>query len=289
VRCACIDIGSNTTRLLVAEPDRGALREVLAQRVFTRLRAVDGAIPHEKIGEVAAVVSSQVQLAREAGAGEVRAVATAAVRGAANGGELCAAVRDASGVDVAVLSGQDEARLAFLGATSTHDDVPEGLVAVVDVGGGSTEIVCGTAGGGVSWAQSFALGSGTLTDALVRSDPPTDDELAAIREAVRAMLAPVAPPPPLAAFAVGGSATSLRRLVGETLDHVALWGAITAVCTGPAAEIAERFDLHAERVRVLPAGMVVLDEAGALLGAPLRIACGGLREGVILDALREAC
>jgi exopolyphosphatase/guanosine-5'-triphosphate,3'-diphosphate pyrophosphatase len=149
VRCACIDIGSNTTRLLVAEPDEAGLREVLAQRVFTRLRSVDDTIAAEKLGEVAATVAAQVRLARDAGADDVVAVGTAAIRGARNGDELCAAVRDASGVEVAVLSGEDEARLAFLGATRTARDVPDEMVAVVDVGGGSSEIVCGTAKGGV--------------------------------------------------------------------------------------------------------------------------------------------
>jgi len=76
--------------------------------------------------------------------------------------------------------------------------------------------------------------------------------------------------------------------VGETLDHVSLGAAIAAICAGPSEEMSDRFDLHVERVRVLPAGMVVLDEAVSLLGIPLRIACGGLREGVILDALGGA-
>src|SRR3954452_22997542 len=122
MRCACIDIGSNTTRLLVAELDETGLREVTTQRVFTRLRGFEGSIPAETVGEVAETVASQVRLAGESGAEDVRIVATAAIRGAGNRDELCAAVRAASGVPVVVLSGEDEARLAFMGATRTLRD-----------------------------------------------------------------------------------------------------------------------------------------------------------------------
>jgi exopolyphosphatase/guanosine-5'-triphosphate,3'-diphosphate pyrophosphatase len=107
VRRACIDIGSNTTRLLVAACDRGRLEEVHQVRSFTQLRRgvlEGGRISPEKIAEVVAVVSSQLMLARELGAAEVLGVATAAVRRAANGAELIAAVRDACGLDVVVLS-----------------------------------------------------------------------------------------------------------------------------------------------------------------------------------------
>src|SRR3954447_8389567 len=100
MKCACIDIGSNTTRLLVAELDDSGLREVTTQRVFTRLRGTEGSIPAEKVGEVAETVASQVRLAGESGAEHVRIVATAAIRSADNREELCAAVRESCGVPV---------------------------------------------------------------------------------------------------------------------------------------------------------------------------------------------
>ena len=84
---------------------------------------------------------------------------------------------------------------------------------------------------------------------------------------------------------MGGSATSLRRLIGAELDHETLGRAIRVVCDAPAAEVARRFDLHLERVRVLAAGMLLLDAASACFGIPLQIAGGGLREGVILERL----
>jgi exopolyphosphatase/guanosine-5'-triphosphate,3'-diphosphate pyrophosphatase len=285
MRCACIDIGSNTTRLLVAELDDTGLREITTQRVFTRLRGFEGSIPAETVGEVAQTVASQVRLAGESGAEEVRIVATAAIRSAGNRDELCAAVREACGVPVVVLSGEDEARLAFMGATRTLRHEVSGPVAVVDVGGGSTELVCGTVADGVSWSASFRVGSGFLADGYVRSDPPTPEELERIRNHVAGVLDGTEAPPVLSAYAVGGSATSLRRLIGAVLDHENLGRAIRVVCSAPAAEVADQFDLHVERVRVLPAGMVLLDAVSTLLGLPLQIAGGGLREGVILERL----
>jgi exopolyphosphatase/guanosine-5'-triphosphate,3'-diphosphate pyrophosphatase len=285
MRSACIDIGSNTTRLLVAERADAGLREILGQRVFTRLRRHEGAIPAEKVAELAATVAAQARLAREAGAGRVRIVATAAIRGAANRDELCATVHAAAGLPVHVLSGEDEARLAFSGAVSTLSSGPAGTVAVVDIGGGSSELVFGTAAGGVESSASLAVGSGVLADRHIRTDPPGNDDLDRIRAEVAAAFAGLEAPPVQAAYAVGGSATSLRRLVGPMLDCDALARACAVVCAEPSAAVARRFDLHPERVHVLPAGLLLLDAASELLGLPLQIASGGLREGVILEDL----
>src|SRR3954452_6584 len=287
LRWACIDIGSNTTRLLVAEPEDGALREVLSQRTFTRLLGHEGAIPDDKVRLVADTVASQVRLARECGAHDIRAVATAAIRGAANRDELCDAIHRASGVRVAVLSGDDEARLAFAGATRMLRRAPEGTVAVVDVGGGSSELVCGTVEGGVECSASFRVGSGYLADHYLRSDPPSAAELESVRSHVAGVFEGLEPPRSGAAYAVGGSATSLRRLIGAVLDHETLGRGIRVLSDAPCDEVARRFEIHPERVRVLPAGMLLLDAASTLLGAPLQIAGGGLREGVILERMGD--
>ena len=182
MRCACVDIGTNTTRLLVAEPDgAGGLREVARLRHFLRLRPrPGGALEPETIAQVADAVAAQAHIARGHGACRVRVVATAAIRAASNGDALCAAVRAASGSEVVVLTGEQEARLAFAGATRMLPADPPGLVGVVDVGGGSSELVAGTVTGGVTWWASFPLGSGVLTERHLRSDPPTPDELDAV-------------------------------------------------------------------------------------------------------------
>ena len=284
--CGCIDIGSNTTRVLVAEACDGRLRELLQRRAFTRIGKglKPGAeIPRAKIEEVAGVVASHRELAEQVGADPVRTVATAAIRAAANRDEFVAIVSERGGVEVTILDGEEEARLAFLGATRTLGRELEGTVAVVDVGGGSTEIAIGTVAGGVTWWASFRLGSGHLADEYLHSDPPAASELQAMGAHAAGVLDGLDLPRPGSAVAVGGSAASLRRLVGALLEPETTQRALRVLSDAPVAEVSERFALDPQRVRLLPAGMLILDAAAHALGCPLVIGKGGLREGVLLE------
>ncbi|MFL5831103.1 MAG: Ppx/GppA phosphatase family protein [Solirubrobacteraceae bacterium] len=287
MRRACIDIGSNTTRLLVADGDADQLTEVHQERAFTRIGhgvRLDGMISQDKIADVVEVVIGQLHTAQRLGAQEVRAVATAAIRQAANGAALVEAIRAACGVSVDVLSGDEEARLAFVGAARTLDHAPAGELGVVDVGGGSSELVVGRAPDQVSWCTSFAIGSGDLADGCLRSDPPSADELAEARERVAGAVHGLQAPHPAEAVAVGGSATSLRQLAGPLLDAAAFARSLTLLGSQPAAEVARRFGLELERVRLLPAGLLILEAASQMFGTSLQIARGGVREGVLLEA-----
>ncbi len=289
--CGCIDIGTNTTRVLVAQARRGRLEEVLQRRAFTHLGrglGPDDEIPADRIAATAEVVAAQHALAREAGASAIRTVATAVVRRAANTAEFCAAVRRRCGVVVAVLDGEEEARLAFLGATRTFGDPLAGRVAVVDVGGGSTEIAVGTSAAGVEWSASLPFGSGVLADRFLRGDPPHPDELAAARLHAERALDGLEPPAVDRALAVGGSAASLRRLVGPVLDRAALDRALDVLAQDSAAQVAARYRLEAQRVRLLPAGLLALGAVAARIDEPLQIGNGGLREGVLLDLAGSA-
>jgi exopolyphosphatase/guanosine-5'-triphosphate,3'-diphosphate pyrophosphatase len=284
--CACIDIGSNTTRVLVADASGGRLTEVLQRRVFTRIGRglkAGAAIPRAKIEEVAEVVAEQRALAESVGACALRAVATAAIRGASNRDEVVARVCEGGGVDLAVLDDVEEARLAFLGATRTLGRPLAGLVGVVDVGGGSSEIAVGTMAGGVEWSASFQIGSGFLADHYLRNDPPSAADLHAMREHAEGVLDGLEIPSPETAVAVGGSATSLRKLVGAVLEPETLQRALRVLSGAPAAEVGRRFGIEPERVTLLPGGILILDAASQRLGRPLQIGRGGLREGVLLD------
>jgi len=287
---ACIDIGSNTTRLLVAECDGGGLSERHQERSFTSIgRALgdDGAIGADKLAEVVAVVHDQLVSARRAGATDVRCVATASVRRAANADELVERIRRrCEGLQVEILSPEDEARLAFLGASRTLAVPPDGPLGVVDVGGGSSEMVVGTVTGGVSWWASFPLGSSDVTTACLRSDPPSSEEFTSARDQVAAALAGTEPPPASAVVAVGGSATSLLRLVGPVLDADAFRRSLALLAGRRAGDLAGLFGLDVERVKLLPAGLLILEAMSRLFGLPLQIGGGGLREGVLLDAAR---
>jgi exopolyphosphatase / guanosine-5'-triphosphate,3'-diphosphate pyrophosphatase len=289
--CGCIDIGSNTTRLLVAEPADGRLRELLRQRAFTRIAKGlrrDDRIPSKKIAEVAEVVATQVRLARELGTETIRAVATAAIREASNQDEFTRAVAKSCGVAVEVLSDEEEARLAFVGATNALEHPPGGDIAVIDVGGSSSEIAIGTIKDGVRASTSFRIGSGFLADSYLHDDPPTIDQLARVRAHVGGVFEGFSLPTPELAVAVGGSSTSLRRLVGGVLDHETLERGLRILATTPSEDVGRSFEMEPERVRLLPGGMLVLEEISDRLERPLMVGRGGLREGVILELLRAA-
>jgi exopolyphosphatase/guanosine-5'-triphosphate,3'-diphosphate pyrophosphatase len=286
--CAAIDIGSNTTRLLVAEPVEGRLKAVMEQRAYTRINKgleEDGAISKRKAKEVAEVVATQVRLANELGARSIRIVATAAVRVAKNGRKTAARVGGVAGLPVDVLSEEEEGRLAFIGATKTLGHPVTGRVAVVDVGGGSTEVVLGSVPDGVESVRSWAVGSGALADELLASDPPSAAEIRRTRQRIDEIFEGVEIEAPAQAVAVGGSATSLRRLVGSVLEYETLERGVRVLLGDPAADVARRFELDPERVRILPTGVLLLEKVSELLGQPLQIGRGGLREGVILDQL----
>jgi exopolyphosphatase/guanosine-5'-triphosphate,3'-diphosphate pyrophosphatase len=288
VRRACIDIGSNTTRLLVAECDREGLRELHQERAFTRLgRDVlqSGGISPEKIREVAGVVECQLRLARDLGAERVAGVATAAIRGASNGMELVEEIRRRCGLQIEILGAEKEARLAFFGAARTLGRVPGGTLGVVDVGGGSSELVVGTAPDQVKWCASLRVGSGNLADRCLHSDPPSAAELSAARGQVASALERIESPRPQEAVAVGGSAASLRRLAGPLLDDEAFERSLALLGSQRAAQVAQRFELAVERVRLLPAGLLILQGAAEAFGSPLEVGRGGVREGVLLTAV----
>ena len=287
--CAAIDIGSNTTRVLVAEPVDGQLKKVMEQRAYTRINKAldeDGAICPEKVEEVCEVVATQVRLARELGAETIRAVATAAVREASNGEEVARGDRR-----------RRRGRRSRSSATRRRGGSPssarprrlghpvEGKIGVVDVGGGSTEVILGTVPGGVEEVRSWRVGSGVLADELIASDPPSAAEIRKVRDRIDDIFEGVEIEHPAQAVAVGGSATSLRRLVGAVLEYETLERGIRVLCGDPAAEVARRFELDPQRVRILTTGVLLLEKVSELLGQPLQIGKGGLREGVILDLL----
>lgn len=286
MRCACIDVGSNTTRLLVADRTRNGMRSARNERAFTLIgRSIGdgGRIPAEKIAETAAVVAAQAELARELGAAQVRAVATAAIRRAANAAELVTAVADRAELALEVLDGEEEARLAFRGAA--HAVGGEGTLAVVDVGGGSTEIAVGDASGAVAGAVSIAVGSALLADRHLRSDPPSQAQIDAARADAAAALKRFEPPHAERVVAVGGSAGSLQRLTGSRLDREQFVRALALLRGETAEALAARTGLDPVRVRLLPAGLLVLAAVGERMRQPLALCSGGLREGVVLEMM----
>ena len=288
---AAIDIGSNTTRVLVAEPSNGQLRTVMEQRAYTRIgkeSRLKRGVTKAKVKEVAELVATQVRLAEELGAERIRIVATAAIRTAANRKKIAASIGKAAGIPVDVLSEEEEGHLAFVGATATLGHPVDGEVAVVDVGGGSCEVIHGMVAAGVRSVRSFEIGSGSLADDYLAEDPPSAAEIRAIRDQVSDFFEGVELGRPEQAVAVGGSATSLRRLVGAVLEYETLERGIRVLAADPIADVARQFELDPERVRILPTGVLLLEKFSQLLGRPLQIGKGGLREGVVLTLMSDS-
>jgi exopolyphosphatase / guanosine-5'-triphosphate,3'-diphosphate pyrophosphatase len=206
-RVASIDVGTNTVLLLVAERREGRLVPVVERAEITRLgRGVDasGRLAPDAIAETVRVLASYAEEARRAGAARITCVATSAARDAANGEEFFAAARAAAGLVPDVISGEEEARLVYrsawrdFGPGAPRDDQAGGAqkpsqsprsptLAVLDVGGGSTEFTFGT-GPAPASRTSLQVGAVRLTERHVRTDPPPAAELAAVRAGARAAL-----------------------------------------------------------------------------------------------------
>ena len=150
-----------------------------------------------------------------------------------------------------MLTDHEEGRLSFLGATKALGHPVEGEIAVVDVGGGSSEVSLGTIAEGVREVHSFPIGSGVLAEELIESDPPGPVEIRKLRERIEDFFEGVELDHPDQAVAVGGSATSLRRLVGAVLEYETLERGVRVLTSDPAADVAKRFELDPRRVEVL--------------------------------------
>ena len=187
-RVAALDQGTNSTRLLVAEPDEaGGFEDLARDMVITRLgQGVDetGMLAPDALQRTLVVLARYVRRARALHVERVRVAATAAVRDAVNAADFEHPVRELAGSPLEIVSGEEEARLSFLGATRGLDARPPFLV--LDIGGGSTEFVLGSER--PSAAISTQMGSVRLTERFVRSDPPEVGELDRMRAAVGELL-----------------------------------------------------------------------------------------------------
>lgn len=188
MRVAVIDMGTNSTRLLVADVEGGKLAELDRRSTVTRLgRGVDTSrqLSMEAIEDVCATVGEYVARYRELGAERVVAIATSAVRDAGNRGAFTGELRERFALDARILGGDEEARLTYLGAN--HDRAPDGEALVVDIGGGSTELVVGR-GDDVSFHASLDAGTVRHTERHVKHDPAEPAELEALAGDVKRLI-----------------------------------------------------------------------------------------------------
>jgi len=287
MRVAVIDVGSNTARLLVASVTaEGAVVPVAEERDYLRLGAEierTGTLSAKRIAVAAETCGRYARRAGELEAERSTVIVTAPGRQGASRSALTAALAGATSLPVRVLSADDEGRLAYDGAVArASGELPE-VVAVVDVGGGSTEIAVGTPLLGAAWVRSADLGSLRLTRAHLTDDPPAAAQVAAAAGAVARALEPMRPPASDLALAVGGSARALTKIVGRRFDADDLDRAVKLLSRRPAAKAARPFGIDAERAETLLAGALLLAGASRVLGTAFELGRGGLREGAALE------
>jgi exopolyphosphatase/guanosine-5'-triphosphate,3'-diphosphate pyrophosphatase len=288
VRVAVVDIGTNSTRLLIADvdADTGSLEQLVRESRVTRLGdGVDssGALSEVAIERVMATLADYRKQIDAHGCEANVAVLTSAVRDASNGAEFAARVHDEYGLDARVLSGEEEAQLTFLGAMSTRpggDDGHAGAArestVVIDVGGGSTEFVVGT-GRTAGFHVSLQAGVVRMSERHIHSDPPAPEELQALAEDVRETFREGLPEherdPVEHGIAVAGTATSAAAIDQEldpydpdrvegyelTLGTVELL--LARLADMDEVRRREVVGLDPDRAPTIVAGMIVLGEA----------------------------
>jgi exopolyphosphatase/guanosine-5'-triphosphate,3'-diphosphate pyrophosphatase len=301
-RIAVVDLGTNSTRLLVAEVEDGDVRELDRRSEVTRLgEGVDatGRLADGAIGRVLETLADYRGAIDRLEAGDVVAVATSAVRDADNGEEFRAELRERFGIEARTIPGDEEARLTFRGATA--DRPPDTGTLVIDIGGGSTEYVIGAPGSDPRFHVSSRLGSVRHTERHLHDDPPPPDQLAELaRDARRIVEAEV--PAPLReevaeGIAVAGTATSLaaidqeldpydpERVHGHELRLEACERMLEMLAALPLEERREVTGLNPDRAPTIVAGAAILVESMRVFGLEaMTTSEADLLHGAALDA-----
>jgi len=277
-----VDIGSNSTRLLVADVGDRSVEVLERHSQVTRLgRGVDlsGQLSEEAIEAVCEAVADYVSLYEKAGAERVVAIATSAVRDAENGDAFVAELRERFALSARILDGAEEARLTYLGATV--EDPPTIPTLVIDIGGGSTELILGT-GPEIGFHTSLQTGVVRQTERHLASDPPATVELEALASDARGPIEEAAGEvegfQPAAGVAVAGTPTSLAaiemelkpydsdRVHGHVLTLGEIQRQLSALASLGLAERREVKGLHPDRAPTIIAGIVILVETMRAFG-----------------------
>jgi exopolyphosphatase/guanosine-5'-triphosphate,3'-diphosphate pyrophosphatase len=279
-RVAVIDVGSNSARLLVADIEGREVRQVERRSTVTRLgRGVDlsGRLAAEAIEDACAAIAPYMEAVRELEVETVAAIATSAVRDAANGGAFVAELRERFALTARVLDGEEEARLTYLGASSEKE--PQRPTLVVDIGGGSTELIIGKEDE-IAFHASLQAGVVRHSERHISSDPPTALELESLAADVRALIEEAAAdaPDPEDAVAVAGTPTSLaaielaldpydpEQVHGHVLGLRSIQRMLSQLASAPLEQRQQIVGLHADRAPTIVAGVVILVEVMRAFG-----------------------
>jgi len=298
---AAIDIGSNTIHIVVARCAPTTL-DILADEVeLVRIGesvTATGTISPEKLDAALTTLRTYKELAEQHSALPIFVVATEAIRQAKNSGDFIEAIRRELGLEVHLIEGTVEAILTFLGATYERTQQPHAptQIGVVDLGGGSTEIITAKREQ-ITWRTSVPVGSGWLHDRYLPSDPPTHDEVSVAQTFLTTYFEGMAiKHVPASLIITGGSANSLLRLAHKAFrideTEMRLTREDIVRCEGllyafPAEEIAQRYQQDTGRVRILTAGALIIR---AIMDRfhldTVWVSPHGIREGVLLTYAR---
>jgi exopolyphosphatase/guanosine-5'-triphosphate,3'-diphosphate pyrophosphatase len=302
LRVAVVDLGTNTTRVLVADVDDGRVNELERKTKVTRLgENVDssGRLADAAIERVTTTLTDYKAVLDELQPERTIALATSAVRDASNGDEFRQLLHDRFELDVHIIPGEEEARLTFAGATAARED-GAGPFVVIDIGGGSTEFVVGSAGGDPTFRVSTQAGSVRQTERHLKTDPPSDEDLLALRAAIRSIIEHAIPADVRdevrRGIAVAGTATSLAA-IDQQLDpydpeRVDGYGLLLEASERMLGELAaipldERKQvpgLHPDRAPTIIAGAAILVEAMQVFGlAAVEVSEADILHGAALD------
>jgi exopolyphosphatase/guanosine-5'-triphosphate,3'-diphosphate pyrophosphatase len=307
VRIGAVDIGTNSVRLLVADVDEKE-RLRTAHRMGEISRLGEGLDRTGSIDEVAAARTLEclerfVHEAEYSGASRIRVAGTNAFRVAANGHEIASRFSDRVGYPVEVLTGEEEARLVFLAVLSGLAPQP-GRSLVVDIGGGSTEVISGEGETGTQLI-SLELGCVRLTERLIQEDPPTESELGAVRAHVldvfREKLGAFDLGTISRAIGVGGTVTAFgaldlglvkydpSRIENHYLTRARIDSISKHLCSIPLAQRRDLAGVSRGRADIIPAGAIILGEFAARFDLPgIYVSTRGLRYGLVLNEARKA-
>jgi exopolyphosphatase/pppGpp-phosphohydrolase len=283
---AAVDVGSNSVHLLVAALGRSRLRTLVdesAQLGFGSVVDRQGRLGSDARREGVTTLLGYVEQARALGAEHITLVGTEPLRRASDRSVFQSDVLRATGLPLHVLSHEAEAELTLLGVTAGRR--PTGPLMVIDIGGGSTELIV-AAPGEDPVVGAMPVGSSRLADAVIDHDPPTWFELNALRAQAVRLLSTMPMAYPERAIVAGGTGTNTNRLLGRlrlgALDGRLLERAMTDLSLHPAAEIVARSGLTERRIRQLPAGIAIVEAALSRYGlARIAASDASLREGAI--------
>jgi exopolyphosphatase / guanosine-5'-triphosphate,3'-diphosphate pyrophosphatase len=280
MRVAVIDVGTNSTRLLVADVEDGKVSPLERRSTVTRLgRGVDlsGHLSSEAIEDVCEAIALYMGILDELGAETVDAIATSAVRDADNGSAFIAELRERFALSARVLDGEAEARLTYLGATS--EAPPAAPTLVVDIGGGSTELIVGR-GSEISFHDSLQAGVVRHSERHIAGDPPTAEELEALATDVRGLIensvgtgveatqgiAVAGTPTSLASVEMGLAPYDPSRVHGHVLALPSIQRMLSRLASAPLTERVNIPGLHPDRAPTIVAGVVILVEVMRAFG-----------------------